>query len=232
MEKLSKQDSLARRAMEQIRSEITSGRLEPGTMVSAVQLAERIGVSRTPIRDALLQLEQAGMVRIEKNRGATILATTLEDLLEVFQLRLMLEVPAAGQAARTRTDEQLRGILACFEAMGEATDDAEELLVLDRDLHISIAAASGNGRLQGLLLDLRNLVLTRGVGTTSTARTGRELVDDHAGLVDAIERQDAETASAEMRRHIKNTAQLLIAQEAGGDPERGPEWVAEQLAWL
>ncbi len=218
--------------MEQIRSEITSGRLEPGTMVSAVQLAERIGVSRTPIRDALLQLEQAGMVRIEKNRGATILATTLEDLLEVFQLRLMLEVPAAGQAARTRTDEQLRGILACFEAMGEATDDAEELLVLDRDLHISIAAASGNGRLQGLLLDLRNLVLTRGVGTTSTARTGRELVDDHAGLVDAIERQDAETASAEMRRHIKNTAQLLIAQEAGGDPEHGPEWVAEQLAWL
>lgn len=201
-------------------------------MVSAVQLAERIGVSRTPIRDALLQLEQAGMVRIEKNRGATILATTLEDLLEVFQLRLMLEVPAAGQAARARTDEQLRGILACFEAMGEATEDAEQLLVLDRDLHISIAEASGNGRLQGLLLDLRNLVLTRGVGTTSTARTGRELVDDHAGLVDAIERRDAEAASAEMRRHIKNTAQLLIAQEAGGDPEHGPEWVAEQLAWL
>ncbi len=201
-------------------------------MVSAVQLAERIGVSRTPIRDALLQLEQAGMVRIEKNRGATILATTLEDLLEVFQLRLMLEVPAAGQAARARTDEQLRGILACFEAMGEETEDAEQLLVLDRDLHISIAEASGNGRLQGLLLDLRNLVLTRGVGTTSTARTGRELVDDHAGLVDAIERRDAEAASAEMRRHIKNTAQLLIAQEAGGDPEHGPEWVAEQLAWL
>ncbi|GAA2838475.1 GntR family transcriptional regulator [Leucobacter komagatae] len=223
---------MARRAMEQIRSEITSGRLEPGTMVSAVQLAERIGVSRTPIRDALLQLEQAGMVRIEKNRGATILATTLEDLLEVFQLRLMLEVPAAGQAARARTDEQLRGILDCFEAMGEATEDAEQLLVLDRDLHISIAEASGNGRLQGLLLDLRNLVLTRGVGTTSTARTGRELVDDHAGLVDAIERRDAEAASAEMRRHIKNTAQLLIAQEAGGDPEHGPEWVAEQLAWL
>ncbi len=218
--------------MEQIRSEITSGRLEPGTMVSAVQLAERIGVSRTPIRDALLQLEQAGMVRIEKNRGATILATTLEDLLEVFQLRLMLEVPAAGQAARVRSDEQLAAILECFTAMGDAISDPEQLLVLDRDLHILIAEASGNSRLSGLLMDLRNLVLTRGVGTTSTARTGQELVDDHAGLVAAIAQGDADVASAEMKRHIKNTAHLLLAQEAAGDPEHGPEWVSEQLEWL
>ncbi|KUF08249.1 GntR family transcriptional regulator [Leucobacter sp. G161] len=218
--------------MEQIRSEITSGRLEPGTMVSAVQLAERIGVSRTPIRDALLQLEQAGMVRIEKNRGATILATTLEDLLEVFQLRLMLEVPAAGQAARVRSDEQLAAILECFTAMGDATSDPEQLLVLDRDLHILIAEASGNSRLSGLLMDLRNLVLTRGVGTTSTARTGQELVDDHAGLVAAIAQGDADVASAEMKRHIKNTAHLLLAQEAAGDPEHGPAWVSEQLEWL
>lgn len=218
--------------MEQIRSDITSGRLEPGTLVSAVQLAERIGVSRTPIRDALLQLERAGMVRIEKNRGATILATTLDDLLEVFQIRLMLEVPAAGHAARVRSDEQMAGIRECLEAMNEATEDPERLLVLDRDLHIAIAEASGGRRLAGILTDLRNLVLTRGVGTTSTARTGRELVDDHIGLVDAIERRDVGEAEAEMRRHIKHTARLLIAQEAAGDPEYGPEWVTEHLSWL
>lgn len=218
--------------MELIRSEITSGRLAPGTLVSASQLAERIGVSRTPVRDALLQLEQAGMVRIEKNRGATILQTSLDDLLEVFQLRLMLEVPAAGQAARVRSAEQMREIRACFDAMHDAVDDPERLLILDRDLHTSIAAASGGRRLVALLTDLRNLVLTRGVGTTSTARTGRELVEDHRGLVLALEEQDAEAASAEMRRHVKNTAQLLILQEAAGDPEYDAERVRQQLAWL
>lgn len=172
------------------------------------------------------------MVRIEKNRGAIILATTLEDLLEVFQIRLMLEVPAAGQAAKARTSDQMDCIRECFDSMKTSVDDAERLLLLDRDLHVLIAKASGNLRLVGVLTDLRNLVLTRGVGTTSTARTGRELVDDHFELVEAIEHQDGPAASHEMRRHVKNTAQLLIMQEAAGNPEYGPAWVNERLSWL
>lgn len=232
MERLSRPDNLAGQALEIIRAEITSGRLPPGTLVSAGSLADRIGTSRTPVRDALLQLASAGMVRIERNRGATILATSLDDLIEVFQLRLMLEVPAAGRAARVRSHSQLVGIQGCFAAMRAATGDPERLLVLDRDLHNSIADASGVERLSGVLTDLRNLVLTRGVGTTSTARTGEELVDDHRGIVEAIERHDERAASGEMRRHIRHTARLLIAQESGGDPRYGAERVDRELGWL
>lgn len=216
--------------MELIRSDIASGRLTPGTLVSANQLSERFGVSRTPIRDALLQLERAGMVRIERNRGATILATTLDDLVEVFQIRLTLEVPAAGRAARLRSERQMCAIQASFDAMQSAVADPDRLLVLDRDLHTSIAEAAGNQRLIGILTDLRDVVLTRGVGTTATARSGQDLIDDHRGVVDAIEAQDAATASREMHRHVKNTAMLLIAQEAAGDPTYGSEWIEEHLS--
>lgn len=232
MEKLSQGESLATLALERIRQEIISGQLSPGTVVSASLLAERFGVSRTPVRDALLQLSQAGMVRMEKNRGATILATSLEDLLEVFQIRLMLEVPLAGKAAEARSAAQLASIEACLAEMKAAQDDPDLLLALDRDLHLRIAAVAGNDRVVGMLKDLRNLVLTRGVGTTSTARTGKELVDDHLGVVEAIRDQDAQKASAEMRRHVINTAHLLIAQEANGDANYGSDWVTSRLNWL
>lgn len=227
-----RQENLSSRALELIRSEITSGRLAPGTMVSASQLAERFGVSRTPVRDALLQLESAGMVRIEKNRGATIMATTLDDLIEVFQIRLMLEVPAAGRAAQLRTSAQMVSIRECFVSMEEAAGDPDLLLLLDRDLHSTIASVSGNQRLVSQLTDLRNLVLTRGVGTTSQARTGCELVEDHRGIVEAIERGDPAAAAAEMRRHVANTAELLILQEAAGDDRYDAAWVERQLNWL
>ncbi len=232
MEKLSQGESLATLALERIRQEIISGQLTPGTVVSASLLAERFGVSRTPVRDALLQLSQAGMVRMEKNRGATILATSLEDLLEVFQIRVMLEVPLAGKAADARSNTQLAGIEECFSEMRAAQNDPELLLTLDRDLHLRIAAVAGNDRVVGMLKDLRNLVLTRGVGTTSTARTGKELVDDHLGVVEAIRDRDSAKAKAEMRRHVINTAHLLIAQEANGHSDYGDDWVTSRLNWL
>ena len=232
MEKLSRGGTLQGRAFELIRDEITSGRLAPGAIVSANTLAERFGVSRTPVREALLQLERAGMVRIEKNRGATVLATSLEDLLEVFQLRLLLEPPLAAQAARVRTASQLESIRGHFEDMEAAVDDSEALLVIDRDFHLEIARVSGNKRAVSALADLRNLVLTRGVGTTSSARTGDELVADHVDIVSGIERRDPEAAASAMARHIRNTACLLIGQESGGDERYGRDWVIERLSWL
>ena len=77
---------------------IADGRLEPGGRYSVAQLAEQLGISRTPVREALLVLEREGRVRFERNRGVRILETTAADVAEVFELRLLLEVPAAAKA--------------------------------------------------------------------------------------------------------------------------------------
>lgn len=229
VEKLNRQESLANRALDLIRNEIVTGVTPPGTVLSANSLAERFGVSRTPVRDALLQLAQAGMVRMEKNRGAVVLATSLEDLVEVYQLRLMLEVPLAAQAARVRSAEQMREIRDCHNAMRAAA--GADLLVLDRDLHLAIARAAGNTRARAMLADLRNLVLTRGVSTTASSRSPQELIDDHVDFVEAIDAQDPVRAAQGMARHLMNTAKLLIAQESRQDPRFDAEWVESRLAW-
>lgn len=231
VEKLARHESLASRALKLIRNEIVTGVLPPGTVLSANTLAERFGVSRTPVRDALLQLAQAGMVRMEKNRGAVVLATSLDDLVEVYQLRLMLEVPLAAQAARVRSVEQMAEIREAHEAMRRASGEPADLLVLDRDLHQAIARAAGNTRVMNMLADLRNLVLTRGVNTTASSRTPQQLIDDHNDFVGAIETQDAEGAARGMARHLMNTAKLLISQESRQDPNYGPAWVESRLAW-
>ena len=90
--------TLTTRALEALRAAIVDGRLVAGERYSVAQLAERFGVSRTPVREALLVLERQGVVRFERNRGVRVLETTAHDLEEVFALRLLLEVPATRRA--------------------------------------------------------------------------------------------------------------------------------------
>lgn len=220
-------------AVELIREAITSGELAPGETYSAGSLAERIGVSRTPVREAMLQLARAGMIRIDKNKGATILAATLRDLVDVFQIRLMLEVPAAARVARTISDDgvaRVRERLALIQAAAD-DDDADATLRADRDFHLSIMEVTGNAKLLEVLSAFRNVVLTRGVATAPHARSCQDVVDDHRDIVEAIAAHDAPAAAVAMRRHIINTAQLLIAQEAEGSDGFDPEGLAADLCW-
>jgi DNA-binding GntR family transcriptional regulator len=93
--------TLAARAHDAIRAAIVDGRLAAGERYSVARLAERFGVSRTPVREALLLLERQGVVRFERNRGVRVLETSVHDLEEVFTLRLLLEVPATYRACPT-----------------------------------------------------------------------------------------------------------------------------------
>lgn len=231
VEKIARTESLSDRVVKQLRDEIAAGRIPAGETVSAASIAERIGVSRTPVREALLRLEQAGMVRILNNRGALVLATTLEDLIEVFEMRLLLEPALAARAAELAAPAGVGEVRRAFEAMQASVGDTDRLLVLDRDFHLAIARAAGNERAVEVLGSLRNLVLTRGVGTTSTARTATELVEDHRGIVSGIASGDPQAAAREMRRHVLNTAKLLFAQESDGDDAYGPERIEARLAW-
>ena len=102
--------TLTSRALEALRAAIVDGRLEAGERYSVAQLAERFGVSRTPVREALLVLERQGVVRFERNRGVRVLETTAHDLEEVFALRLLLEVPATRRACALLTRDDLAAL--------------------------------------------------------------------------------------------------------------------------
>ena len=212
--------SLTARVGEAIRSAIIVGQLAPGALYSVQSLADAFGVSRTPVREALIDLATQGMVRFERNRGVRILETSIHDLEEVFTLRLLLEVPATYRAVEQMNDPALRQLRKEFAAMQRAAQAQDEPVLMrhDRRFHSVILEMSGNRRLAQFVDHLRDLVLTRGASTVGRSRSLEDIVAEHGEILDRVQAGDPHGAAAAMRAHIIHTGKLLIEQE-GGDGE-------------
>lgn len=211
---------LSARAREAIRSAIILGQLAPGTLHSVQALANRFGISRTPVREALIDLSKQGMVRFERNRGVRILETSVHDLEEILAIRLLLEPPATYRAVAQLTPAGLRELEIEVDKMASASDRGDRFSFMrhDRRFHSIVLGMSGNRRLQEFVDQIRDLVVARGNSTLGTTRSPRELVDEHRVILDRIRGGDALGAASAMREHISRTGCLLIAQE-GGDPD-------------
>lgn len=216
VDSVGKRPRLTEEVLGRLRHAVLSGELTPGEQYSALGLAEQFGVSRTPVREALLELERAGLVRIDKNRGVTIVPTVLDDVVECFQIRLLLEVPAVGHAASVVGESSFSGVQEQFEKMESAAakSDVDALLTADGAFHLELLGMTGNRRMVRVLEDLRHLVLIKGIATVPESRSCEELVEDHRDIFEAVQNGDSEAASRAMRGHIINTAKLLIRREA------------------
>jgi DNA-binding GntR family transcriptional regulator len=207
--------SRTQEVLEAIRASIIGGELASGGLYSVAELAERLEVSRTPVREALIELATRGMVRFERNRGVRILGTSIHDLEEIFEIRLMLEVPAARRAVGRMLPMEVEGLrshLGSMERAAEA-DDVARLWVHDRQFHRALMLASGNRRLAEYVDTLRDMVLVRGVTTAGRARSLEAIVGEHRAILRCVEAGDAEGTAAALSDHIEETARLLIAQE-------------------
>jgi DNA-binding GntR family transcriptional regulator len=226
--------SLTDQAVAAIRAAIGDGTLQPRRLYSAYQIAGYLGVSRSPVREALMRLAEAGMVTFERNRGFRIVIPGPADIAEVFQLRLLLEVPAARRAALrppAGLDAALRAELA---GMAAAADARDEPVVMRRDqrLHRLILEAAGNARLATLVDSLRDTTRTLGASTADRSRGLADIVAEHAPIVDAIAAGDGAAAGAAMAHHVSHTGKLLIAQavaETGGPASAEELWAAAAL---
>jgi DNA-binding GntR family transcriptional regulator len=218
VERLGQTATVNSRVLDALRAAVVSGELAPGTLHSVQTLATQLGVSRTPVREALIKLAQQGMVRFERNRGVRVLQTSLHDLEEVFALRLLLEVPATRRACQlldAAGRRELRRLLRGMERAAQA-DDEFRLWDYDRRFHKALIAASGNTRLVAFVDGLRDSVLRQGVSTARASRSLADIVAEHEVVLVRVEAGDADGAAEAMRRHLRHTAELLIAQEGGG----------------
>lgn len=208
-----------------LRDAIVSGELAAGSMHSIYQLAERYGVSRTPVRDAVLLLADAGMVEIERNLGVRIRGLSLNDVREILETRMLLEVPAAAQAARCATPELLKQLDL---TLAELTRHAEEgnrgeFARVDRALHKIFLDAGGNQRVTSLVESLRDSTQAMGISTMDVSRTLHDVELEHVPIVDSIRSGDAVAAARFMHEHLATTARLLMAQVAEGTGEDLPD---------
>jgi DNA-binding GntR family transcriptional regulator len=216
--------TLTTRALEALRAAIVDGRLEAGERYSVAQLAERFGVSRTPVREALLVLERQGVVRFERNRGVRVLETTAHDLEEVFELRLLLEVPATRRACELLSADDLAALdheLAAMSALAREGDEGA-FMAHDKAFHEVILRASGNRRLTTIVSQLRDHVRFRGASTVGRSRDLDAIRSEHVAILEALHARDPRAAADAMRAHLLETGRLLLAQESA--PAAGLPW--------
>lgn len=222
--------SLTNQVHASIRDAIVVGELAPGSLHSVAQLADKLAVSRSPVREALISLADLGMVAFERNRGVRILQTSAHDLEEVFSLRLLLEVPAAFRAAQLMEPadvEQLREALGTVEEfVGSPT--LREQQQRDAAFHRVILTAAGNGRLATYVDTLRDHQMIRGVSTAGKTRDPADIYADHTLIFERIADGDAHGAASAMRDHLATSIRLLVAQETGAAPEDA----ALEVPWL
>lgn len=221
--------SLTDQALDAIREAAHTGLLRPGHLYSAYQVAAMLGVSRSPVREALMRLAEAGMVRFERNRGFRIVIPGPTEIAEIFQLRLLLEVPAARQAARQVSPHMVGALRAELQRMRTAALGHDEALFMHHDqaLHGLILRTTGNARMVSLVGSLRDITRILGASTVDRSRDLDAIASEHEPIVAAIAAGDAATAGEKMMYHVSHTGKLLVAQavaEAGGEADTEDLW--------
>ncbi len=200
-----------------LREQILTGVLAPGGHHSVYRLSDELGVSRTPVREAVLRLADLGLVTIERNRGITIRGVRAEDVRDVFELRMLLEVPAAAGAADRPDQDLVHCLRSELDLMRAAADAGDEAVFTghDRALHAALGAALGNVRLTREVDRLRDSIQVRGVSTIERTRTMADIAEEHAPIVEAVAAGDPVAAASAMREHLEHTAALLLEQVGG-----------------
>jgi DNA-binding GntR family transcriptional regulator len=198
--------SLRDQARQVIRARIVTGDLAAGEIYSAASLAERLGVSATPVREAMLDLAAVGLVEAVRNRGFRVVAPDERDLDEIGELRLLLEAPALRLVAERAGDDELAALeplLVALEAAAESGDTVA-YLTADREFHLRLLALAGNRRLERLVDQLRDQ--TRLIGIEELAESGRLAASDreHREMLEALRARDADRAEAVMRAHVQH----------------------------
>lgn len=207
--------SLRDQCRQALRGLINSNSLKAGELHSIGSVASQLGVSITPVREALLDLVGDGMVEMVRNRGFRVVKLTDQDLDELLEVRLMLEVPAVARVAGLTPPPDLSGLR---DLANEIVDCAKQgdmvsFLTLDRELHLSILELTGNRRLVsavGLLRDQTRLYgLEKVIGTEAFVRSA----DEHPELLNLIEAGDSEGAASLMHQHLLHTRGLWAGRK-------------------
>ncbi len=200
-----------------LRGQILNGTLDGGARLVQADIAARLQVSTTPVREALRDLATEGLIRLDAHRGATVVALNLEDLREVYELRKTLEPVAMRWAAARITDEELERAAALQQRM-DVEREAATWVTLNSEFHAVLGDAARSPRMSGMLKRLRDSSSPY-VGLSFTFRP-QQLEDgnaDHHQLLDALRRRDGEAAAAGIVAHLEATLSAIERAHADRD---------------
>lgn len=205
-----------------LRQAILKGELKPGERLMELALAERLGVSRTPIREAMRKLELEGLVVMIPRRGAQVANITEKDLNDVLEVRIALENLAIEKACKCMDEEQLGRLWMAAKEFERTMADGNLVHLAEADVafHEIIYRAADNVRLNQVLNNLREQIYRYRVEYLKEEETRNLLVREHEEMYQAIKERDVEKAQEISFRHLENQRKAIISsieveEEAG-----------------
>lgn len=196
--------SLRERVEVALEAAIRSGEMPPGELFSAPALAARFGVSATPVREAMLNLEKKGLVETVRNKGFRVTIVSEEDVREIVAVRRLLEPPVMREVAGRIPEESYGELRALADAIvrNAAEGDLAAYLEADRVFHAALVGFTGNRRLTSLVSDLRQLTRLPGLAGLVATQELAASAAEHHDLLTLLESGRAEEAEQLMHRHI------------------------------
>ncbi|MEZ5077522.1 MAG: GntR family transcriptional regulator [Solirubrobacterales bacterium] len=209
--------TLAEKAFEMLHDAIVSGALLPGDRLPIEDLAAATGMSPMPIREALRRLDGVGLVENVPHRGARVTDLSVEDLNDVYDWRLMLEVPAIARAAKNFNDEDATNAAAWLERLEAAieTGDTAASLEAHTGFHFALYRAASSRWLVRLISPLWDSAERYRVATAGARLLFQSRMNEHEQLLVACREHQPEVAEARLHNHLVRTANL-VATEMGG----------------
>ncbi|MDO5589752.1 MAG: GntR family transcriptional regulator [Lachnospiraceae bacterium] len=210
--------SLRGRVFQSLREDILNGKYKENDELREITIGEELGVSRTPVREALRQLELEGLVRIVPNKGAYVTGITRKDVIDIFKIRSMLEGLCARWATEHITKEQIEELeemllLSEFRLKKEKSAVADQVSELDGRFHKVLYEASNSRILEHVLSDFHKYVKLARKTSVSAENRAAKSIEEHRAILDAIKQKDADLAEGLADRHIRNVMANLHLDE-------------------
>ncbi len=201
-----------------LRDEIVTGQLAPGTRLRQNEIAQRFGVSTTPVREAFGLLQSDGLVQIDPHRGVTVFLPTIQDLIEHYEIRLALEMLAAEKAAEHFQEQDAPPLIGLLDEM-LATTNAVRYVELNHQFHLRLYRLGKRSRLVNMIEELRtaSLAYNHLYAAADVPRDVERLDREHREILAACQANDPVRAAKAVRHHMQQTiAHVTKLLEQGG----------------
>lgn len=209
-------NSLRRRVFDEIEKNILNGVYPEGEKLIEGKLSETLGVSRTPVREALRQLELEGLVKLIPNKGAVVVGISRKDIEDIYDMRIVLEGMAGRLAAENITDGQIARLeqILDLQEFFVAKEDYVEAWKLDTQFHQLLFRASGNRMLSHTLSDFHHYIQRARQLSFEAKGRSEHVVEEHRNICDALKKHDAKAAERLVSEHVRKAKQNIVHLEA------------------
>ena len=207
---------LAKIAFKALRDSILSGKLIPNETYNEMALAKRLGISRTPVREALLELSNQGLVTFMPRVGVRINHFTKQDVEEIFELRKAIELFAIAKVTKDFLRHDFASLETTLQSQREAIkkENFAAFLNADREFHLTFTKLTNNKRLLTTLENIRDMIQVMSIRALAIEMRAKEVVEEHEKVIEAVKKGIPEKAVQEMEKHLNLSKRAVLEQRA------------------